>query len=115
MTPGIKWTESFRGLVQIRLSTCRLGVRSFVAWRPGTQDARVVNWRGLTRREDGSSRNTDPEPYITEYTLAYEDKISQLACVGCECVFPPHQYSGVTLNVARPDMNNYATLGVMLY
>ena len=24
-------------------------------------------------------------------------------------------YSGVTLNVARPDMNNYATLGVMLY
>jgi hypothetical protein len=26
----------------------------------------------------------------------------------------PH-YSGVTLNVARPDMNNYATLGVMLY
>ena len=25
------------------------------------------------------------------------------------------QYSGVTLNVARPDMNNYATLGVMLY
>ena len=23
-------------------------------------------------------------------------------------------YSGVTLNVARPDMNNYATLGVML-
>ena len=29
---------------------------------------------------------------------------------------PPRQhYSGVTLNVARPDMNNYATLGVMLY
>ena len=25
------------------------------------------------------------------------------------------QYSGVTLNVARPDMKNYATLGVMLY
>jgi len=24
-------------------------------------------------------------------------------------------YSGVTLNVARPDMNHYATLGVMLY
>ena len=24
------------------------------------------------------------------------------------------RYSGVTLNVARPDMNNYATLGVML-
>ena len=24
-------------------------------------------------------------------------------------------YSGVTLNVAPPDMNNYATLGVMLY
>ena len=24
-------------------------------------------------------------------------------------------YSGVTLNVARPDMNNHATLGVMLY
>jgi len=24
-------------------------------------------------------------------------------------------YSGVTLNVARPDMNNDATLGVMLY
>jgi hypothetical protein len=24
-------------------------------------------------------------------------------------------YSGVTLNVARPDMNNYATSGVMLY
>ena len=24
-------------------------------------------------------------------------------------------YSGVTLNVARPDMNIYATLGVMLY
>jgi hypothetical protein len=24
-------------------------------------------------------------------------------------------YSGVTLNAARPDMNNYATLGVMLY
>jgi len=24
-------------------------------------------------------------------------------------------YNGVTLNVARPDMNNYATLGVMLY
>ena len=24
-------------------------------------------------------------------------------------------YYGVTLNVARPDMNNYATLGVMLY
>ena len=24
-------------------------------------------------------------------------------------------YSGVTLNVARPDMNNYATVGVMLY
>ena len=24
-------------------------------------------------------------------------------------------YSGATLNVARPDMNNYATLGVMLY
>ena len=24
-------------------------------------------------------------------------------------------YSGVTLNVARPDMNNYATLKVMLY
>ena len=24
-------------------------------------------------------------------------------------------YSGVTLNEARPDMNNYATLGVMLY
>ena len=24
-------------------------------------------------------------------------------------------YSGVTLNVARPDMNNYATLGVVLY
>ena len=24
-------------------------------------------------------------------------------------------YSAVTLNVARPDMNNYATLGVMLY
>jgi hypothetical protein len=28
--------------------------------------------------------------------------------LGVEC-------SGVTLNVARPDMNNYATLGVMLY
>ena len=27
----------------------------------------------------------------------------------------PARYSGVTLNVARPDMNNYATLGVMLY
>ena len=25
-----------------------------------------------------------------------------------------HPYSGVTLNVARPDMNNYATLGVLL-
>ena len=25
------------------------------------------------------------------------------------------KYSGVTLNVALPDMNNYATLGVMLY
>ena len=24
-------------------------------------------------------------------------------------------YSGVTLNVARPDMNKHATLGVMLY
>ena len=24
-------------------------------------------------------------------------------------------YSGVTLNVARPDMKNYTTLGVMLY
>ena len=24
-------------------------------------------------------------------------------------------YSGVILNVARPDMNNYATLGVMQY
>ena len=24
-------------------------------------------------------------------------------------------YSGAILNVARPDMNNYATLGVMLY
>ena len=24
-------------------------------------------------------------------------------------------YSGVTLNVAKPDMNNYTTLGVMLY
>ena len=24
-------------------------------------------------------------------------------------------YSGVTLNVARPDMDNHATLGVMLY
>ena len=24
-------------------------------------------------------------------------------------------YSGSTLNVARPDMNNHATLGVMLY
>ena len=29
--------------------------------------------------------------------------------------FPLWHYSGVTLNVARPDMNNYATLGVMLY
>ena len=27
----------------------------------------------------------------------------------------PNHYSGVTLNAARPDMNNYATLGVMLY
>jgi hypothetical protein len=27
----------------------------------------------------------------------------------------PSNYSGVTLNVARPDMNNYATLGVVLY
>jgi hypothetical protein len=27
----------------------------------------------------------------------------------------PLLYSGVTLNVARPDMKNYATLGVMLY
>ena len=26
-----------------------------------------------------------------------------------------YEYSGVTLNVARPDMNNYARLGVMLY
>ena len=26
-----------------------------------------------------------------------------------------NDYSGVTLNVARPDMNHYATLGVMLY
>ena len=25
------------------------------------------------------------------------------------------KYSGVTLNVARPDMNNYATLGVIRY
>ena len=25
------------------------------------------------------------------------------------------RYSSVTLNVARTDMNNYATLGVMLY
>ena len=24
-------------------------------------------------------------------------------------------FSGVTLNVARPDLNNYATVGVMLY
>ena len=24
-------------------------------------------------------------------------------------------YSGVTLNVARPEINNYAALGVMLY
>ena len=33
-----------------------------------------------------------------------------------EYVLPWEQaYSGVTLNVARPDMNNYATLGVMLY
>ena len=31
------------------------------------------------------------------------------------CTTRGEGYSGVTLNVARPDMNNYATSGVMLY
>ena len=35
--------------------------------------------------------------------------------VGCFVSREVRDYSGVALNVARPDMNNYATLGVMLY
>ena len=34
---------------------------------------------------------------------------------GIEDVHLMSKYSGVTLNVARPDMNNYAALGVMPY
>ena len=33
----------------------------------------------------------------------------------CEGLWRQAPHSGVTLNVARPDMNNHATLGVMQY
>ena len=60
--------------------------------------------------------------YIHMYTYIYLNVCGDVyehiyvymyTCINiCICVYV---YRGVTLNVARPDMNNDATLGIMLY
>ena len=56
-----------------------------------------------------------PPPYTGLYSWGEIKSASTEGLAGLPSCSTDGHYSGVTLSVARPDMNNYATLGVMLY